>query len=384
MDWDGLRKREFPVAERWAYFDHAAVAPLPRRSGEAIRSWVADQESNGVVHWPNWGRKIEEARANLARLIGAEVSEIAFIPNTTTGIGIVAEGFPWKPGDSVVTAAEEYPSNLYPWMNLADRGVSLRTVPTRDDGRIWVEDLADAIDGSTRLLTISHVEFASGFRNDLDRLSELCRERGVALFVDAIQGLGPLTLDVRRTPIDFLAADGHKWLLGPEGAGVLYLRSDWIERLRPIGVGWKSVVSSYNVAGAKFALRPGAERWEGGSFSMAPLQAFAEGIKMFLEIGPEVVSERILDRAEAVRELARSAGWTIAGSARPEDRSGIVALEHPSVDPDAFALGVRDRGIALACRRGRVRVSPHIYNDADDLGRLAEALASAQTIAGRA
>lgn len=384
MDWDGLRRREFPVAERWAYFDHAAVAPMPRRSGEAIRAWVADQERNGVVHWPDWGKKVEEARGNLARLINAEVAEIAFIPNTTTGIGIVAEGFPWRPGDSVVTAAEEYPSNLYPWMNLADRGVSVRMVPTRDDGRIWVDDLADAIDGSTRVLTISHVEFASGFRNDLDTLSELCRDRGVALFVDAIQGLGPLTIDVRRTPIDFLAADGHKWLLGPEGAGVLYIRRDWIERLRPIGVGWKSVVSSYNAPGVDFTLKPGADRWEGGTFAMAPLQAFAESVKLFLEIGPDVVSARILDRAERVREIARSAGWGVYGSTRPEDLSGIVALEHPTIDPDAFALGLRKRGIALACRRGRVRVSPHIYNDADDLGRLAEALASASRIAGQA
>jgi cysteine desulfurase/selenocysteine lyase len=384
MDWDGLRRREFPVVGRWAYFDHAAVAPLPRRSGEAIRAWVADQERNGVVNWPAWGKKVEETRGDLARLINAHVDEIAFIPNTTTGIGLVAEGFPWRPGDSVVTAAEEYPSNLYPWMNLADRGVSLRMVPTRSDGRIWVDDLAEAIDGSTRVLTISHVEFASGFRNDLDALSELCRDRGVALFVDAIQGLGPLTIDVRRTPIDFLAADGHKWLLGPEGAGVLFIRRDWIERLRPIGVGWKSVVSSYNTPGADFVLKAGAERWEGGTFAMAPLQAFGASVKLFLEIGPEVVSARILDRAEAVRQIARSAGWGIHGSDRPEDQSGIVALEHSTIDPDAFALGLRARGIAVACRRGRIRVSPHIYNDADDFDRLAEALASAPRIADHA
>ncbi len=281
------------------------MAPLPRRSGEALREWSLDQEHNGVIHWPTWGRKVDQARTSCARLINAEVDEIAFINNTTQGIGLIAEGFPWKPGDSVVTAAEEYPSNLYPWMNLASRGVTLRTVPTRPDGRIWVDDLALAIDSTTKLLTISHVEFASGFRNDLDALSELCRSRGIAFFVNAIQGLGPLTIDVRRTPIDFLAADGHKWLLGPEGAGLLYIRRDWIERLRPIGVGWKSVVSSYNSPGIDFTLKPDASRWEGGTFAMAPLQAFAKSLELFLEIGPEVVSQRILDRAEAVREIAR-------------------------------------------------------------------------------
>ena len=376
MDWDALRLREFPVAEHWAYFDHAAVAPLLRRSGDALRAWVDDQERHGVVNWPAWGRKVERARQACADLIHADAGEIAFIANTTSGIGLIAEGYPWKPGDSVVTAAEEYPSNLYPWMNLASRGVSLRTVPTRPDGRIWVDDLADAIDSTTRVLTISHVEFASGFRNDLDALSELCRSRGIALFVDAIQGLGPLTIDVRRTPIDFLAADGHKWLLGPEGAGLLFIRRDWIDRLRPIGVGWKSVVSSYNAPSADFTLKPDASRWEGGTFAMAPLQAFAQSLELFLEIGPDVVSSRILDRANAVRELARSAGWTVLGSVRPEDQAGIVALDKPGVDPEAFARDVRDRGIALSCRRGRVRISPHIYNNADDLGRLAAALGS--------
>ena len=343
-----------------------------------LRRWVEDQERNGVVHWPDWGARVERARADVARLIHAHVDEIAFIANTTQGIGIIAEGYPWRPGDSVVTAAEEYPSNLFPWLNLASRGVTVRMVPTRDDGRIWVEDLADAIDETTRVLTISHVEFASGFRNDLDALGAICRARNVALFVDAIQGLGPLTLDVQRTPIDFLAADGHKWLLGPEGAGLLYIRREWIDRLRPIGVGWKSVVSDYNNAGVDFTLKPNAGRWEGGTFAMAPLQAFASSVSLFLELGPETVSRRILDRAEAVRELARSAGWTVYGSDRPEDASGIVSIHRPGVDHAAFALGLRTRQIALACRRGRLRISPHIYNDADDLGRLAEALRAAR------
>ncbi len=374
MIWDELRRLEFPVAEEWAYFDHAAVAPLPRRSGAALRRWIDDQERHGVIHWPEWGAKVEQARRDVARLINADVAEIAFIPNTTHGISLIAEGYPWQPGDSVVTAAEEYPSNLFPWMNLASRGVSVRTVPTRADGRIWVDDLAAAMDRSTRVLTISHVEFATGFRNDLDTLADLCRSRGIAFFVDAIQGLGPLTIDVQRTPIDFLAADGHKWLLGPEGAGLLYIRRDWIERLRPIGVGWKSVVSDYNSHGIDFTLKPDASRWEGGTFAMAPLQAFAQSIQLFLEAGPAQVSERILDRAQAVRDLARSAGWTVYGSSQPEDVAGIVAIEKPGVDPVAFALGCRDRRIALACRRGRVRISPHLYNNADDLDRLAESL----------
>jgi cysteine desulfurase/selenocysteine lyase len=372
-DWEALRQAEFPIAARWAYFDHAAVAPLPRRAGDVLRAWAEDQEQNGVVHWPTWERKLGVLRRNAARLIGAEPDEIAFVSSTTNGIGLVAEGFPWRVGDSVVTAAEEYPSNIYPWMNLESRGVGLRLVPSRD-GRIWVDDLAAAIDETTRVLTISHVEFASGFRNDLDALGELCRSRGVALFVDAIQGLGPHVIDVRRTPIDFLAADGHKWLLGPEGAGLLYVRRDWIDRLRPLGVGWHSVVGSYNAPEVEFRLKPGAERWEGGSFNMPGLQALGASLALLLEIGPEVVSRRILDRAANVRELARAAGWEVFGSDRAGDLSGIVALTRAGVDPDRASRTLRERGVAAASRRGRLRISPHIYNNHDDLGRLAEGL----------
>ena len=376
MDWDRLRRVEFPVTANWAYFDHAGVSPLPRRSGDRMRAWAEEQESNGVVHWPDWERKLDVIRANLARLLNAHADEIAFVNSTTQGIGIVAEGFPWREGDNVVTAAEEYPSNIYPWMNLADRGVTTRLVPSRE-GRVWIDDLAASIDDRTRLLTISHVEFASGFRNDLDALGNLCRERGIAFFVDAIQGLGPLIIDVERTPIDFLAADGHKWLLGPEGAGLLYVRRDWIDRLRPVGVGWHSVTTPFNASRVDFALKPNAQRWEGGSFNMPGLQTFGASVEILMEIGPVAVSARILERADAVRDLARSAGWSVPGADRPEDRAGIVVLERPDVDPDTFARLARDRGIVVASRRGRVRVSPHVYNDEADLGRLATALRDA-------
>jgi cysteine desulfurase/selenocysteine lyase len=375
MDWDAIRQSEFPVTERWAYFDHAAVAPLPRRAGNMLRAWTDEQERYGVVHWPNWERQVEMARARVARLLNAEADEIAFINSTTHGIGLIAEGFPWRPGDNVVTAAEEYPSNIYPWMNLSDRGVIVRLVPTRD-GRIWIDDLAAAFDDRTRLLTISHVEFSSGFRNDLDALTELCRDRGAAFFVDAIQGLVPFTIDVKRTPIDFLAADGHKWLLGPEGAGLLFVRRDWIGRLHTLGVGWHSVISTYNSPRNDFTLKPSAQRWEGGSFNMPGLQALGASLELLLEIGPEAVSARILDRAQAVRELAAQAGWRICGSSLPADRSGIVALERDGVDPDRFARAARAQGVAVASRRGRVRISPHIYNNQDDLERLALALKS--------
>ncbi len=376
IDWDAVRDDQFPIARNWAYLDHAAVAPLPRRSGDALRDWIARQEAQGVVAWPQNERRLEDVRGTAAALIHADRDEIAFISSTTQGIGLIAEGYPWREGDNVVTAADEYPSNLYPWMNLGSRGVGVRQVPGRD-GRIHLEDLDAAIDRSTRILTISHVEFATGFRNDLDALAELCRARGVALFVDAIQGLGPHRIDVRRTPIDFLAADGHKWLLGPEGAGILYVRRDWIDRLRPIGVGWHSVVGSYNAPVPEFRLKPNAQRWEGGSFNMPGLLALGASLDLFFEWGPDAVVHRIADRADRVRELTASAGWSVYGSLRPSDRSAIVVLEREGVDPAAAAAELRRRhGVAAACRRGRLRISPHVYNNDSDLERLRAGLLS--------
>jgi cysteine desulfurase / selenocysteine lyase len=192
----------------------------------------------------------------------------------------------------------------------------------------------------------------------------------VALFVDAIQGLGPLLIDVRRTPVDFLAADGHKWLLGPETAGFLYVRQDWIDRLRPIGVGWHSVVGSYNSPRNDFRLKPSAERWEGGSFNMPGLQCLGASLSLFHEVGPELASARILDRAEAAREAASSAGWAIHGSTRAMDRSAIVVLERDDIDPQATARAMRRDGVVVSCRRGRLRISPHFYNNDDDFRRL--------------
>ncbi|MDG3006493.1 aminotransferase class V-fold PLP-dependent enzyme [Paludisphaera mucosa] len=380
MNWAAIREAEFPVAREWAYFDHAAVAPIPRRSAEALRLWAEGQAAHGATRWGEWGARIEALRTDLADWIAAHPDEIAFVANTTHGIGLVAEGFPWKAGDNVVVPAEEYPSNVYPWMNLADRGVETRLVPSRDD-RIRIEDLRDAMDDRTRVLAVSHVEFASGFRNDLDAIGELCRSRGVAFFVDAIQGLGPLELDVRRTPVDFAAADGHKWLLGPEGAGFLYVRREWIDRLRPLGVGWHSVTGAFSAPGLDFTLKPNAQRWEGGSCNMPGLQGFAASLTLLREIGPRDLSLRLLDRAEAVREAVAEAGWRVLGSTRPEDRSAIVVAAADGVDPEAAATLLRSHRVIASCRRGRLRISPHVYTDDDDLRRLRDGLAAARGVA---
>jgi selenocysteine lyase/cysteine desulfurase len=373
MDWTSLRE-QFPVTRRWAFFDHAAVAPLSGPAQRALVEWAADMADNGDVHESSWFRRVNEVRGLAGRLLNADPLDVAFVKNTSEGVGIVAEGFPWRPGDNVVTAAEEYPANLYPWMNLASRGVELRTVPSRGS-RLLLDDIRAALDSRTRVLSLSWVEYASGFRNDLGALGELCRQRGIFFFVDAIQGLGVLPLDVRKTPIDGLAADGHKWLLAPEGAAAFYLRREWVERLHAVGVGWNSVVGARDFSKIDFTLKPHAGRWESGSLNVGGIHALGASLELLLSLGVDAVAGQILALADVLCERARAAGIEVFSSREPGERSGIVSLvPPPGKDPHALKKRCRDEGIVINLRAGRLRVSPHCYNTPDEIDRLLRAL----------
>lgn len=367
LDWTKLRS-ECPVTTHWAYFDHAAVAPLTERARQTLVAWAGDLAENGVVHDSARVHRIEEVRRLAGQLLHADPLDIAFIKNTSEGIGIVAEGLRWQVGDNVVTAEEEYPANLYPWMNLAERGVELRRVPSRE-GRLLLDDLRAAIDGRTRLVSLSFVEYASGFRNDLYAIGQLCREKDVLFFVDAIQGLGVLPLDVQNTPIDFLAADGHKWLLGPEGAGLFWIRREMIDRLHPVGIGWNSVIDSRNFNHVELRLKPHAGRWESGSLNVGGILALGASMELLLATGIEAIAERVLQLTDYLCERAQHAGVEVYSSRRPSEASGIVSLRLPG-DVRAFVRRCRDAGIIVNQRAGRLRVSPHAYNTAAELDRL--------------
>lgn len=372
MDWEKLRE-EFPVTRRWAFLDHAAVAPLSRRAQEAMAAWAADMTLNGDVNLGTWQRRVEEVRGLFGRLLNADPLDVAFVKNTSEGVGIVAEGYPWREGDNVVIAAEEYPANVYPWLNLAHRGVSVRMVPSRGN-RIEIDDLRAALDVHTRLVSLSFVEFASGFRNDLEKIGSLCRERGIHFFVDAIQGLGVLPFDLGRLPIDFLAADGHKWLLGPEGAGIFWIRRDLVDFLHPVGVGWNSVVGALDFSRIDFRLKPNAGRWESGTLNVAGIVGLGASLELLLETGIDAIEERVLALTDHLCARAERAGLTVFSSRRPEERSGIVSLVVPGTEPRELVRRCRQEGIAINQRGGRLRISPHCYNTVAELDRTVDVL----------
>jgi selenocysteine lyase/cysteine desulfurase len=373
MSWSRFRD-EMPITRKWAYFDHAAVAPLSARARAALLEYADDLTENGLAGYGRWLGRVKEVRRLAGLLLNADPLDVAFIKNTSEGVGIVAEGLDWKPGDNVVTAEEEYPANLYPWLNLADRGVEVRRVPSRGS-RIGLDDLRSAMDGRTRLLTISFVEFASGYRNDLDAIGALCRERGVLFFVDAIQGLGVLPLDVSRTPIDFLAADGHKWLLGPEGAGLFWIRRDLVDRLHAVGVGWHSVVKAWDFATIDYRLKPHAGRWESGTLNIAGISGLGASLELLLEIGIEAMASRIQELTDRLCARLEPTGWKVFSSRCAGEWSGIVSLETlAGQDPGVMVKQLRGQGVVVNHRGGRLRVSPHAYNTPDEIDHLVHLL----------
>lgn len=375
-DWTEFRVL-MPVVRQWAYFDHAAVAPLPEPAKAAVTAWAEEAAVNGDTAWPGWSRRVEQLRGSLADLIAASEDEIALVHNTTEGITLVAEGFPWQPGDNVVTLADEFPSNQYPWMNLHSRGVETRRVPS-ERGAVDPDRLAAACDRRTRILAISWVGYASGWRNDLDQLAGWAHDRGILILVDAIQALGVVPLDVRRTPIDFLAADGHKWLLGPEGAGVLFVRREHLDRLRPLGVGWHSVVHDHEFHRIELQIKPTAARYEGGSQNMVGAIGLAASLELLARFGPAAMCRRIFEVTDLACQRLQQIGARIHSDRGPEHKSGIVVFDLPGQDSAAIRKQCLQRGVVLSCRGGGLRISPHAYNDASDIDRLIEALEAAE------
>jgi selenocysteine lyase/cysteine desulfurase len=332
---------------------------------------VRDEGAFRLRHWQEVG---EETRGRFARMIGASPDEVAFIKSTSEGLSFVAAGFPWKEGDNLVTANVEFPSNVYPWMRLASRSVEVRMVPARE-GRVRKEDLFAACDGKTRLVALSSVEFANGHRNDLPGIGEFCQKKGIFFCVDAIQSLGVLPVDVRSYGIDSLSADGHKWLLSPEGIGGFYISRDVMEMVEPVVLGWHSVRNRFDFENYDFSLSPDARRFEPGSSNTVGLAAFNASLDLLLSIGVDRVWERVRRLTEGAIETALRRGYEILSPRNPENRSGIVTFKVPGADPHGLWKALLARNVVCSARSGGIRVSPHFYNTPDEIARFFEILA---------
>lgn len=375
---DALNSSEFSLDEALCYLNHAAVAPWPRRAARAVARFAEENATRGAAAYPQWLEVERSLREKGRQLLNAaSADDIALLKNTSEALSVVAHGFPWREGDNVVISDEEFPSNRIVWQSLDRYGVQVREIPLR--GRDDPEQaLLDGADGRTRLLSISSVEYASGLRLDLARLGAACRRRGIALCVDAIQGLGVFAHDVEAMHIDFLMADGHKWLLGPEGLALFYCRPAWRERLRLYQYGWHMVEHHFDFDRREWAPAAGARRFECGSPNMLGIHALEASLSLLLEAGIPRIEARVLEASEYLFEAIRaSRHLELRTDPRPGRYAGIVVFRHRHRSAEALHEALRRQNVICAARGGGVRFSPHFYTPHEHLRR-AVALADSE------
>ena len=361
---DKLLSHEFPVRKNLIYLNHAAVSPLPLRTGDAVKAFVDEYVHLGTKNYQDWALHADQLHLDLANFVNAASSDdIALLKNTSEGISVVAMGFPWNPGDTVLSSDEEFPSNRIPWQALADRGVKFKEVALRQAGITPEQALIDAMDDSTRMLAISAVQYASGLRLDLEILGKACMERDIAFCVDAIQMLGAFPVDVEAANIDFMMADSHKWLLGPEGIAFFYCRKKWQSMIKLFQYGWHMIDKYSDFDEKNWQPASSARRFESGTPNIIGIRAFAASLSLINEIGLPDIEQRILHHTRLIHEyLSTSSNLDAVYTDQASKMSGIVTFRHSNCSPARLFQFLRGQDIMCAERGGGVRFSPHAYN----------------------
>lgn len=366
----------FPITERLVYLNHAAVSPPPIQTMQAVEAQLRDVAENGVLRYRNWVAVRERVRAMLAEMLGARsAQQIAFMRNTSDALSSVANGLRWRSGENIVTFRREFPSNVYPWLRLREAaGVELRFSEERD-GRICAEELISLIDEKTRVVAISHVQYGSGFRTDLERLGRAARKVDALLVVDVIQGMGVIPIDVEAELVDAAAGACHKWLLTPEGVGLLYLSDRARERIQPTLVGWTSVPDPEEYSNFEQGWAEGALAWETGTFATSLIHGLEASLKLLTETGIERINVYLNELTDYLCERLEARGYKVVSSRRKGEKSQIVCLEPLGEwTPLALYVHLKKQGVVTAPRGERLRVSPHLYNTFEDVEAFVNAL----------
>jgi selenocysteine lyase/cysteine desulfurase len=363
---------EFPITKSFVYLDHAGVAPISLRVKRTVESFLTEAAEAGIFNYQDWMDRVREVRVTCASLIGSQPEEIAFVKNTSHGLSIVAEGLDWREGDSLLICEKEFPSNVYTWLNLKRKGVQVKVVPSRG-GKVLIEDIEQLIDSRTRLLAISSVQFSNGFRIDLKGVGEICRAEGVLFCVDAIQSLGVIPMNVEEFQVDFLSADGHKWLLAPEGLGIFYCRKELAERLNPSLLGWKSIQNESDYDNLDFRLKENALKFEEGSLNVMGIFALGAAVELLLEVGIAGIESRLLELGDVIMAEAEKRNFAIRTPKSRQERAGIVSILG-DFDPLNLKDELRSHGVIVNVRGGALRISPHFYNWKEEILQLFEAM----------
>ncbi len=375
---EALRQREFPVTRNKIFLAHAGDCPLPQRVVQAIADY-ARQASEGDQEGVVFPALLEEGRTVAAGLLNCQADEVAFVGPTSLGLSLVASGVKFRRHENVLIYHDDYPSNVYPWMALAERGVQVRLLNTRGLGAIRPKDVMGQVDEHTRLVALASCHFVSGYRLEHAVIGKYLRERGILFCVDGIQTLGAFPTTVEQ--VDFLAADAHKWLLGPCGAGVLYVRREIQEQLNPPLYGWHNVRCPDYVAQEQLVWRSGAKKFEAGSQNLLGLVGLLAALKLIREIGVDNIAAELLRKRAGLVPALQAKGYTVLNAAAaPANASGIVTFFKPGEDMAALHQKLTEANIITSLRTNRagqrhLRLSPHFYNTDAELQRVMELLA---------
>ena len=365
----------FPITQHSIYLNHAAVSPLPATTLRAVESQLRDVHENGSANFRDWLATKEQARQLLAHLLGARPDQLAFMRNTSDALSTVANGLTWRAGDNIVTFSREFPSNIYPWLRIRDVfGVEVRMCEERD-GRVDIEQLESMIDSNTRVVAVSHVQYASGYRMDLQRLGRLVRQHDALFVVDVIQALGVIPTDVEAEFIDVAAGAGHKWLMAPEGVGFLYLSDRARERIQPTLVGWISVPNPDDYLNFEQGWNRGTLAWETGTGPASLLYGFKASLELLTTTGVQRIAKYLEELTDHLCERLKGKRYEVVSSRFPVEKSQIVCIRHlDGISAMSLYHQLNAKNIVTAPRGDRLRIAPHFYNTTAEVDAFIEAL----------
>ncbi len=360
-------RNEFPVVNNLIYLNHAGVSPIPLRSKNRMCEFITSINEWGATDFNSRKEIITSARQTGAEMLGCKTTEVGFVKSTTHGIILCARGVPFKPGDNVIIPENEFPANVVPWLALRKHGVDIRFVPEKQK-RISVDDIKNLADKNTKVVSVSFVEFSTGFRNDIKAISEFCHDNSIIFVVDAIQATGLIPYNVKELGVDFMSMDSHKWLLGPEGIGYFYANEDSIDKIENIFEGWLSMANFLDFLNYDQPRKKDASKFEEGSPNFIGLCGMQKSSELLLEAGIENIYNHVQKLLDYFSEKIQSKGYEII-SPRDSDseRSGILCFNKPGEFMEEIFKKLSSNNIITALRSGAIRISPHFYNTLEEI-----------------
>lgn len=368
-------RRLFPITEKYTYLNSAAIAPMPGVTVEAVTRQLRDVSENGSVNFSAWIQTKQNCRKMIAEMLNVQTEQIAFLRNTSDGFSSIANGLNWAEGDNIVSFEREFPANFYAWRRIRDTfGVELRLCPERD-GRIDLDEFVDLIDSNTRLVSISAVQFASGFKADLEKIGRAARAVDALFAVDIIQAFGVMPLDLKTQYVDIACGASHKWLFSPEGCGIFYLNERARERIEPTLVGWISVDEPWDFEDTEQHWKPNALAWESGTGSISLFYGLEQSLRILKSAGAANSQKYLAELTDYLCELLRGKNYEIISSREPEEKSQIVCIKPKTPQSSSELAAVLEKNQIVVSPRGeRLRIAPHIFNNRGDIERLIEFL----------